>query len=166
MHTSNFGLYHLLSIPSVCQTLFHECASILSEVIILMHNQHAKVHITQKRHTLEGCSRLSVKCTPSTLVSVNSPPSPLSAKLCSISVQWSVQKLAFYRIISRLKSISHSTGTLKRDVVCCPSNAHPQLWSLSTALHHLCLLNFVPWVCIHPFRILLHNQQAKVHITQ
>ena len=29
----------------------------------------------------------------------------------------------------------------------------PQLWCLSAPLQHLCLLKFVPWVCIDPFEI-------------
>ena len=101
----------------------------------------------------EGRSRLSVECTSPTLVSISSSPSPLSAKLCSMSVHRSVQKLEFYRIISRPRPISHSRGTLGRTVVGCPSNAHPQLWCLSTPLHHLCLLNFVPLVCIDLFKV-------------
>ena len=47
MHSSNFGLYQLLSIHSDCQTLFNECASIRVEVRNLLHNQQARAHITQ-----------------------------------------------------------------------------------------------------------------------
>ena len=47
MHTSNFGLYQLLSIHSVCQTLFHDCASIRLEDRNLPHSQQDKAHITQ-----------------------------------------------------------------------------------------------------------------------
>ena len=41
-----------------------------------------------------------------------------------MSVHRQVQKLEFYRIISRPRPISHG----------CPSNAHLELWSLSTPL--------------------------------
>ena len=91
MHTSNFGLYQLLSIPSVCQTLFHECASTRLEVRNLPHYQQTKAHITQWRHTWEDGSQLSVECTTPTLVPISSSPSPLFAKLCSMSVHQYVQ---------------------------------------------------------------------------
>ena len=45
------------------------------------------------QNPLEGCSRLSVECTPPSLVSITSSPSPLSAKLCSMCVHRSVQDL-------------------------------------------------------------------------
>ena len=72
MHTPNFGLYQFLSISSVCNTLFHDCESIRSEVRNLPHNWQTKNHIT---HNWEGCCRLSVECTPPTLVSIYSSPS-------------------------------------------------------------------------------------------
>ena len=90
--------------------------------------------------------------------------------LCLMSVRPSLQKLEFYRIISRPvpNGILHNRGTFWRAVVCRPSNAHNQLWCLSPPLHHLCLLNFVPWVCVHPSEvgILPHNKQISAHITQ
>ena len=90
---------------------------------------------------------LSVKCTPPTLVSFTSSPSPLSVKHCSMSVNQSVQELEFYRLI----------GTL---VAGCPSNLHPQLWCQSGPLYHLCLYTlFRECASIHSrVRILRHNQ--------
>ena len=128
------------------------CPSICSIFRNLQHNQQANAHIIHSRHNWEGCSLLSIKCTPPTLVSISSPPLSLSAKLCSICVHWSVQDLEIYHIISRPLPIAYSTGIIGRAVVCCPSNAHPQLWCLSAPLHRLCLLNFVPWECIDPFK--------------
>ena len=87
-------------------------------------------------------------------VSISYSPSRLSAKHCFMSVYWYLQHLEFYRIISRLMPISYARGILGRAVVACPSNAHPQLWCISAPFHHLCLLHFVPWVCINPFRSL------------
>ena len=69
------------------------------------------------------------------------------------SVSRSVHDLEIYRILSRLESKSYKRGMLGRAVVGCPSNAHLQVWYLSAPLHHLCLLNFVPCVCIDPFQI-------------
>ena len=84
---------------------------------------------------------LSVECTPSTLVSISSSLSPLSGKLCSMSVHRSVQKLQFYR---RHMPISHTRGIVRMGRRSFPLNAHPQLWCLSAPLHHHCLPNFVP----------------------
>ena len=92
----------------------------------------------------QGPSRLFVECTPSTLVSLTSFPSPMSAKLCPMSVHRSVQELEFYSLVSRLRPISYTISTFGRAVVGCPSNAHPQLWCLSAPVHHLCLESFVP----------------------
>ena len=61
----------------------------------------------------------------------------LSAKHYSMSVHRSVHDLEFHQIISRLEPISEAGGILGRDVVGCPSNAHPQLWCLSAQFHHL-----------------------------
>ena len=54
------------------------------------------------KHTWEGRMSLSVECTPPTLVSMHSSPSPLSAKLCPMRVHRSVQELEFYCIVSSL----------------------------------------------------------------
>ena len=105
------------------------------------------------RHNWEGCSRLSVECTPPSLVSISSSPSSLSAKLCSMCVHRSDQDLEIYSIISSPVPISYTRGIVVRAVVGCPSNAHLHAWCLSPPLHHLCLLNFVPCVCIDPFKI-------------
>ena len=61
--------------------------------------------------------------------------------------------LEIYSIISRPVPISHTRGILWRAVVGCPSNVHHQIWCLSASLYHLCLLNFVPSVCIDPLNI-------------
>ena len=148
---------------------------------------------------------MSVECTPQTLVSMSSSPSPLSDKLCPTSVHRSLQEFEFYSIVNMLKSISYTIGIFGRAVVgcpsnahlkvrclsaklcpmcvhrsvqelefycifsrlmpisyargilwravgLCPSNAHHQVWCLSAPFHHLCLLNFVPCVCIDPFK--------------
>ena len=153
---------------------------------------------------------MSIECTPPTLVSINSSPSPLSVKFCSTSVHRTVQNLGIYCIISWLMPVSYTRGITGRAVVGCPSiaypqlgvyqllsitsvcktlfhmsatirlefkhnisnlvpvsytrgiagravvgclsNAHPQLWCPSTPLHPLCLLSFVSWVPIDPFR--------------
>ena len=153
MHTSEFGVYQLLSIISVCYTLSHVCASIRSRVRILQHSQQAEAHIIPYGHIWEGRSRLSVKCTPPTLVLINSSPSPLSVKFCPMWVHRSVQDLEINRIFSRLMPISYATSILWRTISLCPSNAHIQLWCLSAPLHHICLLNFVPCVSIDPFKI-------------
>ena len=71
-------------------TLYHECASIRYRFRILLHNQQAKAQITHKSRTWEGHSRLFVKCTTASLVSISPSPSPLSAKLCFMSVYRSV----------------------------------------------------------------------------
>ena len=82
MHTSNFGVYQLLSFTSVCQTLFLECALILLRVKILPHTQQAKaISYIHRKDNWEGRSYLSVKYTLPTLVSVSSSPSPLFAEL-------------------------------------------------------------------------------------
>ena len=65
---------------------------------------------------MQDCSHLSVKCTPRTLVSVSSSPLPLSAKLCSMSVNRSVQEIEFYRIISRLLHISYTNDILGKAI--------------------------------------------------
>ena len=83
---------------------------------------------------MEGCSQLSVKYTPSTLASISSSSSPLSAKLCSMSVHQSVQKLEFNCIICRHIPISHTRGIVGSAVDLSLSNAHPQLWCLSAPL--------------------------------
>ena len=44
---------------------------------------------------------MSVECTPPTLVSISSSQSPLSAKLCSMSIHRSVRELEFYCVISK-----------------------------------------------------------------
>ena len=156
MPPSNCGVYQLLSISSVCESLCLECASIHSRVWFLPHPQQANTHIIHYsyRHTWEGCSRLSVKCTPPNLVSISSSPSNLSAKHCSMSVHGSIQEFDFCRILSRLIIISNNRGIILRTVVGDPSNAHPQLWRLSGPLHHLYLLNLVPWVYIDAFNSL------------
>ena len=126
--------------------------SIRSRVRFLMHSQLGYAHIVHWRHTWEGQETLSVECTLSTLVSTSSSPSPMSAKLCSMSVHRSVQELDFLRIVSRRRPILYTGGKLWRAWRLCPSNAHPQIWCLSAPVHHLSLLNFVPWVCIDPFK--------------
>ena len=153
MHTLNFEVYLLHSITSVCKSLFNESVSIRSRYRILLHNQQPAAHTKHLRRIWEGCSRLSVKCTPSTLVSICSSPSPLFAKLCSMSVSRAVKDLEFSRIISSLLPIVYTWGKFGRAIVGCPSTAHRQLWCLSAPLHHLCLLSLVPWVCVNPFKI-------------
>ena len=111
--------------PLSAKLCFHECALIRSEVRNLPNNQKAYDHIKRKRHTWEGCSRLSIVCTPPTLVSITSSPSPLFSKFCSTSFHQSVQKLEFYHLITRLKPTSFARGILGRAVNLCPSNAHP-----------------------------------------
>ena len=111
-------------------------------------------HIIHYKHIWEGCSCLSVKYTPPTLVSISSSPSPLPVKLCSMSIHQSVQELEFYSLVSRLKPTSYTIiGIFGRAVVGCPSDAHLQLWCLSAPAHHLCLLTFVPCASIDPFKI-------------
>ena len=75
----------------------HVCASIRSRVRILRPSRQAEALIIHYRHIREGRSRLSVECTPPTLVSISSSPSPLSAKLCSMSVHRSVQELDYFK---------------------------------------------------------------------
>ena len=102
-------------------------------------------------HTLEaylGChSQLSVDCTPPSLVSLRSSPSPLSAKLCSMSVLRSVEEFDFCGILRRLIPIAYTRSIFGRAVVSCPSNVLPQLWYLSAPLHHLCLK--LCSMCVH-----------------
>ena len=143
MHTCKFGVYQLLSITSVCLTLFYMCPSIRLRFRNLQQNQH----------NWESCSRLSIECTPPSFVSVRSSPSPLSAKHCSMCVHRSVQDFKVYRIISRPVPISKAGGTIGRAVVGCQSNAHHQVWCLSAPIRHLCLLNFVSCVSIDTFKI-------------
>ena len=59
---------------------------------------------------------MSVECTPPSLASISSSPSPLPLKLCPMSVHRSVQKLEFYCIISRLMPISYARSILWRAV--------------------------------------------------
>ena len=118
MHTPTFGVCLLLSITSVCYTLFCECASIPK--------------------TFKIISRLM----------------PKSAKVCSMSVHRSVQEFEFYPIRSRLIQKSYKRRIFRVTIVVCPSNAHPELWCLHDSLHHLCLHNFDPWMCIDPFKSL------------
>ena len=151
MHTPNFYVYLLLTISFVWWTLFHECALVRSRFRILPHNQLTIAHMLHLRHNGEGHRSFSVECTPPTLVSSSSSTSPLSAKLCSMSVHRSVHDLELYRIISSLKPICYTWGIVGRTVDLCPSNAHLQLWCLPAPHHPFCLLNFVPWVCIDPF---------------
>ena len=145
MHTSKFGVYQLLSITSVCKSLLEVCASIRSRFRNIPHIQHASVHIRSWRHTWEGCSRWSVESSSPSLVSISSSPSPLSAKtlfhVCA-SIRSSFRNLQ--------SSISYTRGIFGRAVVGCSSNAD----RFPSAPHyHLCLLNFVPRVCIDPFKI-------------
>ena len=149
-NTTNFGIYQLLSIPSVCKTLFHECASIRSRFRII---QRTDTHMLHLRHNGEDCRSLSVECTPPTLMSISSSPSPVSVKLCCLRVHWSVHDLKFYRIISRLMPICYTWGIMGRAVDLCQSNAYLQFWCLPAPYHPLCLLNFVPWVSMDPFTI-------------
>ena len=58
---------------------------------------------------------------------------PLSAKVCSMSVNTSVQDLEIYGIISRPVPMSYTRGIIRRDIVGCPSNVHPQVWCLSAS---------------------------------
>ena len=112
-----------------------------------------------------------IESTPPTLASkdINSSPSPLTAKHWSMGVHPSIQELEFYRIISRLTPISYTRAIVGRAVVCCPSNANPQLWCLSAPPHHLCPLNIVPMGAhrsVQESKFLPNNQQAQVHVTQ
>ena len=129
-------------------TFFHVRRSIHSRFKNLMHNQQASAHIRSWRQSWEGCSRLSIQCTLSSLVSISSSPSPLYAKLCSICVHRSV-----YCIISRPVPISGAGGIFGRGVAGCLSDVHHQLWWLSAPLNHLYLLNLVSWVSNDPFKI-------------
>ena len=149
--TPNFGDHQLWFIASVCQTLFHECASIRLRVRTLPHNNQAESHIIHRMHNW-GRRSLSIECTPKTLVSISSTSSLVSAKLCSMSVHQSIQELEFYRIISRLNPISYAREILERAIVDCLSNTHPHIWCLSAPLQHLCLQTFLPWVCIDPYK--------------
>ena len=63
------------------------------------------------------------------------------------------KNLEIFSIISRPVPISEDGGIFGRVIVGCPSNAHHQDWCQSAPLHHLCLLNFVPRVCINPLKI-------------
>ena len=110
MHTSKVGVYQLLSITSVCLTLFHVCASIRSRFRNLPHNQQALDHIRSWRNIWEGCSRLSVECTHPSLASISSSPTPLSAKLCFMCVHRSVQDFKLYRIISSPVPLLYTRG--------------------------------------------------------
>ena len=152
MHTPNFGVYQLLSITSVCKTLSHVCESTRSRFWILPLLQQANEHIVSWRHNLEDHKTLSVERTPPSLVSISLSTSPLSVKLCPIWMHRSVEELEFYCIISRLMPIFYARGIIWRAVGLCPSNAHSQLWCLSAPIHHLCLLNFVPCVCMDLFK--------------
>ena len=105
------------------------------------------------RHTWEDCSRLSIECTPLSLVYTSSSPSLLSAKLFSMSAHRSVQDLEIYRITTRAVPISYTRGKLGRAVVGCPLNSHLQVWCVPAPLNHLCQLNFVPCLCIDLFKI-------------
>ena len=157
MHTPNFGVYQLRTIPSVCENLFHECASIRSRYTVFPCNQ-----LTNALHLKDigvGRRSLSVECTPPTLASTNSSLSPLAAKLCSISVHRSIHDLEFYLLISRLMLHLRHSG---RAVDLCPSNALRQLWCLLPCLHPLCLLNECATIRSR-FRTLPHIQQANAH---
>ena len=65
-------------------------------------------HITSWRHTWEGCSRLSIKCTHPSLVSISCSLSPPSGKLCTMCLHRSVQDLEIYGKISRPVPISYT----------------------------------------------------------
>ena len=65
---------------------------------------------------------LSINCTPSTLVSISSSSSLLSAKRCSMSVHQSVQE---YDLLSWQITISYTGGTFSRAAVGYPSNKTP-----------------------------------------
>ena len=68
--------------------------------------------LSKLMHTYEGHKFLSVEWTPPTLVSISSSPSPLSAKLCPMSVHRSVQELELYRLFSRLMPTSYDRSIL------------------------------------------------------
>ena len=144
MHTTNFGVYQLLSITSVCKTLLHECPSIRSRFRNLQHNQQASAHIIHWMYNWEGCSRLSVEHTPLSLVSINSSPSPLSAKVCSKCAHQSVQDLEICSIINWPIPISEGGGILGRAVVVCtPPNLLSTSSSPSPLSAKLC------FTCVH-----------------
>ena len=152
MHTPTLVL--MSSSPSnmsakLCTMSVHWSVQVLE---FFQPGQQAEAHIILYRHFWEGCSWLSIECTPVTLVSIGSSPSPRSTKLCPMSVHRSVQELDFYCIFSRLMPISYAKSIIWRAVGLCPSNSHPQLWCLWALLHHLCLLHFVQWVSINPFK--------------
>ena len=104
------------------------------------------------RHNWEGYSRLSVECTPQSLVSISSSQSSLNAKPCCMCVNRSTQDLEIYSIISRPLNISYTRSIIGRAEVGCLSNSHIQVWCLSAPLHDLCLINFFPCVCIDLFK--------------
>ena len=78
----------------------------------------------------------------------------LSIKLCSMCVHRSAQDLEICCIISRTVPIAEAGGIIGRAVIGCPSKANRQVWYLSALLNNLCLLNFVPFLSIDPFKIL------------
>ena len=105
----------------LCSMCVHQS---IKDLVIYSIISRKMPNIKSWRHTWEGSSRLSVKCTPSSLVSTTSSPSLPSAKLCSMRMHRSVQDLEIYRIISRPVPISYNRGILGTAVVSCPSNAH------------------------------------------
>ena len=120
----------------------------------------------KQRHNWQGHSRLSVQNTSPTLVSTCSSPSALSAKLCSMRVYRSIQEFEFYCLLRRLMPKSYTRGIVGITLVGCPSNAHLEIWCQPAPLHHLCLLNFVPWVCIDPFKSLNFAAYSAGYNTQ
>ena len=117
MHTSTLGVYQLLSIISLvfinsspspmsaklCSMSVHRSVQKLELNCLI--KRLTPVFVLQKSQIWEGCGRRSVKCTPPTLISINSSPSQLSAKLCSMNVHRFVHKLEFSCLIKRLTPI-------------------------------------------------------------
>ena len=122
------------------------------------------IYMLHLRHSGEGRRSLSVEYTPPTLVSTSSSLSPLSAKVCSMSVHQSVHGLQFYLVISW--QMHFTWGIVGWAVDLCPSNAHLQLWCLPAPHYPLCLLKFFhDCASIRSrFRILPLNYQTNAWI--
>ena len=145
MHTPNFDVYQLLSIISVNQTLFHQCASIRLKFRLIS-------RLMPILHTRGILGRVVVGCLS------NAQPNFDVYQLLSIT---SVRQTLFHQCtLICLKFRLNQQPTLHTRV------HTPQLWCLSSPLHHLCLINLVQWVCIDPYKISIlpvkrHNLEGR-----
>ena len=124
--------------------------TVLPSVMIKLHNSIPIIHYIAPK-------LLGPRST--TLGSMHSSPSDLSAKICFRSVRLSFLELELNCITQWL--ISHHTlysSQASWTMVICLSYAHPQLWALLTALYQICLLEFVSGVCVHLLELI------KLHI--